>query len=68
MLIIAASLTTIITLFTIYYTCLLKYILDKTYDNQLKQRKINAKITIIEKGPSAFFFVQITFISSANKI
>ena len=50
MLIIAASLTTIITLFTIYYTCLLKYILDKTYDNQLKQRKINAKITIIEKN------------------
>ena len=50
MLIIAGSLTTIITLFTIYYTCLLKYILDKTYDNQLKQRKINAKITIIEKN------------------
>ena len=50
MLIIAASLTTIITIFTIYYTCLLKYILDKTYDNQLKQRKINAKITIIEKN------------------
>ena len=50
MLFIAGSLTTIITLFTIYYTCLLKYILDKTYDNQLKQRKINAKITVIEKN------------------
>ena len=50
MLFVAGSLTTIITLFTIYYTCLLKYILDKTYDNQLKQRKINAKITVIEKN------------------
>ena len=44
------SITSIITLLTIYYTCLLKYILDKTYDNQFKQRKINTKITVIENN------------------
>ena len=50
MIFIVFSITSIITLLTIYYTCLLKYILDKTYDNQFKQRKINTKITVIENN------------------
>ena len=50
MIFIVFSITSIITLLTISYTCLLKYILDKTYDNQFKQRKINTKITVIENN------------------